>query len=50
MKGQMVHNDQVQQVEVEEIASDEFWSFVQKNKKAMQRGLGEAARSWGSPP
>ncbi len=33
VKGQMVHNERVQQIETEEIAGDEFWSFVQKNKK-----------------
>ena len=35
VKGQIVHNEQVQQVETEEIASDEFWSFVQKNRKTV---------------
>ena len=29
-KGQMVHNHQVSKIETEKIASDEFWSFVQK--------------------
>ena len=33
VKGQMVHNQEVQQIDVEEIAGDEFWSYVQKNKK-----------------
>ena len=33
VKGQIVHNDRVKQVETEQIAGDEFWSFVQKNKK-----------------
>ena len=37
VKGQMVHNEQVQQVETEEIASDEFWSFVQKNIKTVSK-------------
>ena len=37
VKGQMVHNEQVQQVEIEEIASDEFWSFVQKNKNSVSK-------------
>ena len=33
VKGQMVHNQEVQQIDAEEIAGDEFWSYVQKNKK-----------------
>ena len=37
VKGQMVHNEQVQQVETEEIASDEFWSFVEKNRKTASK-------------
>ena len=37
VKGQMVHNEQVQQVETEEIASDEFWSFVPKNRKTVSK-------------
>ena len=30
VKGQMVHNDRVEQIETEKIVGDEFWSFVQK--------------------
>ncbi len=30
VKGQIVHNDRVEQVETEKIVGDEFWSFVQK--------------------
>ena len=35
VKGQMVHNSHVQQIETKQIAGDEFWSFVQKNKNAV---------------
>ena len=28
----LVHNDQVEAVETEEVSGDEMWSFVQKNK------------------
>jgi transposase-like protein len=34
IKGQMVHNEEVQQIKTEQLAGDEFWSFVQKNKNA----------------
>ncbi len=37
IKGQMVHNDRVQQIETEQIAGDEFWSFVQKNKNTASK-------------
>ena len=37
VKGQMVHNEQVQQIETEPIAGDEFWSFVQKNKNTVSQ-------------
>jgi hypothetical protein len=30
----MVHNEGVQQIKTEQLAGDEFWSFVQKNKNA----------------
>ncbi len=30
-KAQLVHNDQVEQVQTEEVSVDELWSFVQKN-------------------
>ena len=31
-KAQMVHNEEVKDVECEEIAADEMWSFVKKSK------------------
>lgn len=31
-KAQMLHNQELQQVETEAIAASEFWSFVKKNK------------------
>lgn len=37
VKGQMIHNGQVQQIETEQIAGDEFWSFVQKNKNTVSQ-------------
>ena len=33
IKAQMVHNEEVQEVETDAIASDEFWSFVKKTEK-----------------
>ena len=30
VKGQMVHNHRVSKIETQKIASDEFWSFVEK--------------------
>jgi transposase-like protein len=36
----LVHNDQVDAVETEEVSGDEMWSFVQKNKgNVCQRNL-----------
>ncbi len=32
-KAQMIHNQQVQQIETEEVMADEMWSFVEKNRK-----------------
>ena len=32
LKAQMVHNEEVQEVETDAIAADEFWSFVKKQK------------------
>ena len=32
IKGQMVHNQQVQAVDTDEVVADEMWSFVQKNR------------------
>jgi len=32
-KAQMIHNQQVQQKETEEVMADEMWSFVEKNRK-----------------
>jgi hypothetical protein len=31
-RSQMIHNQEVSEVEVESIAADEMWSFVEKNK------------------
>lgn len=33
-KAQLVHNNQVEQVETEEVSADEMWSFVQKNRSS----------------
>jgi transposase-like protein len=35
VKGQMIHNARVQNIETAQISSDEFWSFVEKNKNAV---------------
>ena len=35
-KGQMIHNAHVQDIETSQISSDEFWSFVQKNKNTLR--------------
>jgi transposase-like protein len=32
IKEEMVHNEEVKQIKTEQLAGDEFWSFVQKNK------------------
>ena len=32
-KAQMIHNQEVQQIETEEVMADEMWSFVEKNRK-----------------
>ena len=32
VKAQLVHNEQVTQVQTEEVSADEMWSFVQKNR------------------
>ncbi len=37
VKGQMVHNEEVKQIETEKLAGDEFWSFVQKNKNTLSQ-------------
>lgn len=37
-KAQMVHNQEVRDVEVETIGADEFWSFVKKNKPVVRGG------------
>lgn len=37
-KAQLVHNEEVQDVECEQIMADEMWSFIQRNKNtAAQR-------------
>ena len=33
VKGQIIHNSRVNKIITEKIVGDEFWSFVQKNKK-----------------
>jgi len=35
-RAQMVHNQEVQAVETEEVSADEMWSFVSKNKNNAQ--------------
>ena len=35
-KGQMIHNAHVQDIETSQISSDEFWSFVKKNKNTVR--------------
>lgn len=37
VKAQLVHNDQVTQVETETVSADELWSFVQRNKSNASR-------------
>lgn len=37
VKAQLIHNQQVQAVETEEIGADEFWSFVKKSKSSVNR-------------
>lgn len=32
VQAQLVHNDQVEQVETAEVSGDEMWSFVQRNR------------------
>jgi transposase-like protein len=34
-KAQMVHNQEVSQIDSETIAADELWSFVKKNKRTV---------------
>ena len=38
IKGQMVHNQEVQSVDTDEVVADEMWSFVQKNKNSVAPG------------
>ena len=33
-KGQMIHNAHFQNINTSQVSSDEFWSFVQKNKNS----------------
>ena len=35
-KGQIIHNAHVQNIETSQISSDEFWSFVKKNKNTVR--------------
>ncbi len=32
IKGQMIHNQEVQSVDTDEVVADEMWSFVQKTE------------------
>jgi transposase-like protein len=36
-KAQMVHNQEVTQVDTDEIVADELWSYVEKNKRIVPR-------------
>jgi len=38
-KAQMIHNQEVQQIDTEEIIADEMWSFVEKNRKTAAQGI-----------
>ena len=38
VKAQLVHNEQVTQVQTEEVSADEMWSFVQKNRSNVLTG------------
>lgn len=44
-KAQLVHNQEVQSVETEEVCADEMWSFVAKNRSnaPARRRIGETA-------
>lgn len=37
VKGQMVHNLEVQAVETDTVGADEFWSFVKKSRNSANR-------------
>lgn len=37
IKAQLIHNNQVEQVETEEVSADEMWSFVQKNRSSVSQ-------------
>ena len=45
-KAQMVHNAKVQSVDTDAIASDELWSFVEKNKNTACQGELVAGDCW----
>lgn len=34
-KAQLVHNEEVKEIETEQVIADEMWSFVQKNKSTV---------------
>jgi hypothetical protein len=34
-KAQMMHNQEVKQIETEEVIADEMWSFFEKNRKTV---------------
>ena len=36
-KAQLVHNQEIQAVETEEVSADELWSFVSKNRSNAQQ-------------
>lgn len=38
-KAQMVHNQEVTQIESEAIAADEMWSYVEKNKQIVSQEM-----------
>lgn len=36
-KAQMIHNQEVKQIETEQVSADEMWSFVEKNRKPVEQ-------------
>jgi transcriptional regulator NrdR family protein len=45
-RAQLVHNQQVQAIETQQIAADEMWSFCQKKQKQCRPGELEAGDCW----
>ena len=37
IKGQMIHNHRMEKIETQKMASDEFGSFVEKNKNTVKQ-------------